>query len=106
MNINGALSLENYFSIEEILELNTNLKNGFKFIKPELYMKSNNFNEFIKEILENYKLGLFDYSKSAYNFERKYFSDSIIIVRLISGSHNLSVGSIQRRNWLLCQSVC
>ena len=79
MNINGALSLENYFSIEEILELNTNLKNGFKFIKPELYMKSNNFNEFIKEILENYKLGLFDYSKSAYNFERKYFSDSIII---------------------------
>lgn len=79
MNISGALSLENYFSIEEILELNTNLKNGFKFIKPELYMKSNNFNEFIKEILENYKLGLFDYSKSAYNFERKYFSDSIII---------------------------
>ena len=47
MNINGALSLENYFSIEEILELNTNLKNGFKFIKPELYMKSNNFNELL-----------------------------------------------------------
>ena len=31
MNINGAVGLENYFSLEEIFELENNQKNGFKY---------------------------------------------------------------------------
>lgn len=79
MNINGAVGLENYFSLEEIFELENNQKNGFKYIKPENYMKTTNFQDFIDEVNESFKLELFNYSKSAYNTEKKYFSETIII---------------------------
>lgn len=79
MNINGQLALENYFSLEEIIELENNKEHGFCYIRTENYMKTNNFHFMIDEILTKYKLDVFDYSKSAYNTEKKYFSDSVII---------------------------
>lgn len=79
MNINGGVGIENYFSLEEIIELENNQKNGFIYIKPENYMKTSNFQPMIDEIRENYKLEEFNYSKSAYNSEKKFFSDSVII---------------------------
>jgi hypothetical protein len=79
MNINGAVGLENYFSLEEILEFEFNQKNGFTSIKPENYMKTNNFQEFIEEVLTEYKLDIYDYSKSSYNTEKKYYSETVII---------------------------
>ena len=73
MNINGALGLENYFSLEEIFELENNKENGFKSIKAENYMKTTNFQEFIDEVNETFKLELFNYSKSTYNTEKNIF---------------------------------
>ena len=84
MNINGALGLENYFSLEEIFELENNKENGFKSIKAENYMKTTNFQEFIDEVNETFKLELFNYSKSTYNTEKKYFSEAVIIT--VSGN--------------------
>lgn len=84
MNINGALGLENYFSLEEIFELENNKENGFKSIKAENYMKTTNFQEFIDEVNETFKLELFNYSKSTYNTEKKYFSETVIIT--VSGN--------------------
>ena len=40
MNISGAFSLENYFSLEEIIELENNKNHGFTYIRPENYMKT------------------------------------------------------------------
>lgn len=79
MNINGGVGIENYFSLEEIIEFENNQKNGFIYIKPENYMKTSNFQPMIDEIRENYKLEEFNYSKSAYNSEKKFYSDSVII---------------------------
>lgn len=84
MNINGAVGLENYFSFEEILELSNNKEMGFKYIKPENYMKSNNFQAMIDEVNAIYKLECYNYSKNAYSTEKKFYSDSIIIT--VSGN--------------------
>ena len=84
MNINGAVGLENYFSFEEILELNNNKEMGFKYIKPENYMKSINFQNMIDEINTIYTLECFNYSKSTYNIEKKFFSETVIIT--VSGN--------------------
>lgn len=84
MNINGGVGLENYFSLEEIFELENNRENGFKYIKPENYMKSNNFQVMIDEITEIYKLECFNYSKNSYNTEKKFYSESVIIT--VSGN--------------------
>ena len=79
MNINGAVGIENYFSLEEILEFENNQTNGFKYIKPENYMKTANFQPMIDEIKGQYSLEEYNYSKSAYNTEKKFYSDSVII---------------------------
>ena len=79
MNISGAFSLENYFSLEEIIELENNKNHGFTYVRPENYMKTENYNVMIEEIIKEFKLKEFDYSKSAYNTEKKYYSDSVII---------------------------
>ena len=55
MNISGAFSLENYFSLEEIIELENNKNHGFTYIRPENYMKTENYNaEFKKSIYQAY----------------------------------------------------
>jgi Cdc6-like AAA superfamily ATPase len=84
MNINGGVGLENYFSLEEIFELENNRENGFKYIKPENYMKSNNFQAMIDEINDIFKLEMFNYSKNSYNTEKKFYSDTVIIT--VSGN--------------------
>lgn len=84
MNINGALGLENYFSLEEIFELENNREHGFKYIKPENYMKSTNFQAMIDEVNEIYKLECFNYSKNSYNTEKKFYSETVIIT--VSGN--------------------
>ena len=47
-------------------------------------MKTANFQEFIDEVNETFKLELFNYSKSTYNTEKKYFSETVIIT--VSGN--------------------
>lgn len=84
MNINGALGLENYFSLEEIFELENNKEMGFKYIKPENYMKSINFQNMIDEVNSIYKLECYNYSRNAYNTEKKYYSDTVIMT--VSGN--------------------
>ena len=84
MNINGAVGLENYFSLEEIFELENNKEMGFRYIKPENYMKTNNFQAMIDEINKIYKLECYNYSKNVYNTEKKFYSDSVIIT--VSGN--------------------
>lgn len=84
MKITGGVGLENYFSLEEIFELENNKEMGFKYIKPENYMKTNNFQAMIDEIIAIYKLDCYNYSKNAYNTEKKFYSDSVIIT--VSGN--------------------
>ncbi len=92
MNINGALGLENFFTLEEIFELENNRDNGFKYIKVENYMKSNNFQAMIDEINEIYRLKCFNYSKNVYNAEKKFYSDTIVIT--VSGNSRDTVFNI------------
>lgn len=96
MNINGAVGLENYFSLEEIFELENNKENGFKYIKPENYLKTENFQSMIDEIKEHYNLQEYNYSKSAYNTEKKFYSDSVIMT--MSGNSRDSAFNLYCKN--------
>jgi len=92
MQITGAVGLENYFSLEEVFELENNKINGYNYIRVENYIKTENYNKMIDEICQEYKLNLLDYSRSSYNTDKKYYNDSIIIT--MSGQSNESAFNI------------